>query len=250
MKHVFRRRKRVVMITAVAIGLMAGGVAYASIPDSTGVVHGCYGKLNGSLRVIDTAKSQKCASNELALNWNQTGPKGATGARGVAGPDGAMGPRGVTGLQGVTGPTGATGPQGAPPDMSAYYTKTDSDSRFAQGGDFTLVHNRVTMASRSASQPPPPAVTLFDIAGVGEIRLTDCVGDFVRLSYVNTTSQPVMGFGLTVPPGQSYTFNGPTEQVGYLASMDPGGQSATVSFAVQADSVCFAQGQATITTAG
>ncbi len=85
------------MITVVAIGLMAGGVAYASIPDSTGVVHGCYGKLNGALRVIDTAKSQKCAANELALNWNQTGPKGATGAKGAAGPKGATGPRGPIG---------------------------------------------------------------------------------------------------------------------------------------------------------
>jgi hypothetical protein len=260
MKHMFTRRTIVAGIVVV-IGLIAGGVAYASIPDSAGVIHGCYGKLNGALRVIDTAvKTQKCSKTELALNWNQAGPKGATGPKGVVGPKGptgakgapgaggAAGPKGVTGPKGMTGPKGATGSQGPAPDMSAYYTKTDSDSRFAHGGDFTLLHNRVTMASRSASQQPPPAVTLFDIAGVGKIQLTDCLeSTSLRMMYVNTTSQPVLAGGGKVLPGQSVDFGA---GLSYFASMDPGGQAATVSIAAYPGSTCFAQGQATVTTAG
>jgi hypothetical protein len=135
--------------------------------------------------------------------------------------------------------------------MSAYYTQSESDSRFAHGGDFTLAHNRVTMVERTGSQPPPPAVTLFDIASIGQIRLTDCVQNDTRVMYFNTTSQPVMtSFASTVSPGQSVTVDGPQAWVWYLVSTDSAGQSATVSLSALAGSVCSAQGQAAITTAG
>jgi len=52
---------------------------YASIPDSAGVIHGCYQTSNGSLRVIDTDAGGKCSSGENPLNWNQTGPVGPRG---------------------------------------------------------------------------------------------------------------------------------------------------------------------------
>lgn len=47
--------KRRTLMLAVAVGALAlaGAVAYATIPDSRGVVHGCY-DTNGVLRVIDT----------------------------------------------------------------------------------------------------------------------------------------------------------------------------------------------------
>jgi hypothetical protein len=63
---------------------------YADIPDN-GVIHGCYAKYNGALRVIDTDKvpdPQHCLSNEIPLDWNQVGPTGATGATGATGPTG------------------------------------------------------------------------------------------------------------------------------------------------------------------
>lgn len=58
---------------------MAGGIAYASIPDPAGVIHGCYQKSNGNLRVIDTQAGGKCGSTENPLGWNQTGPAGPRG---------------------------------------------------------------------------------------------------------------------------------------------------------------------------
>lgn len=83
---------------------------YASIPDGGGVVHGCYQKITGALRVIDPGKGQKCSGTELGLTWSQAGPPGVTGQQG---PTGQRGPTGDNGQQGLSGMTGATGPSGA-----------------------------------------------------------------------------------------------------------------------------------------
>lgn len=76
--------------TAAACMLTAGGwlTAYASIPDSSGVIHGCYNKGSGSLRVIDTSVST-CHGGATPLDWSQTGPQGPQGPQGPAGPAGA-----------------------------------------------------------------------------------------------------------------------------------------------------------------
>lgn len=76
-------------LLAVAVGLaiLFGGIAYASIPDGSGVIHGCYMNSTGRLKVIDSA-SQTCGTGETALNWNQTGPQGAVGPAGPTGPAG------------------------------------------------------------------------------------------------------------------------------------------------------------------
>ena len=60
--------------------MVAGGIAYATVPDSSGVIHGCYQKNQGTLRVIDTGQAQTCSSSETPLNWSQTGPTGPSGS--------------------------------------------------------------------------------------------------------------------------------------------------------------------------
>jgi len=83
----------------VAVGalLLAGGVAYATIPDATNVIHGCYASKGGELRVIDTAAGQGCdVKRETPLDWNQTGLQGPEGPQGAAGP---AGPAGISGLE-------------------------------------------------------------------------------------------------------------------------------------------------------
>jgi hypothetical protein len=100
--------RRLAMVSAAAsAALFAGtGVALATIPGhGTGVLHGCYSKTTGDLRLIDPSAHQHCRRGELAVSWNQTGPQGAPGLRG---------PRGVQGAQGSKGDTGTTGPQGPP----------------------------------------------------------------------------------------------------------------------------------------
>jgi hypothetical protein len=48
----------------------AGSIAYASIPDGGGVIHGCYSTLlsKGQLRVVDTDKGEACKPGERSLN--------------------------------------------------------------------------------------------------------------------------------------------------------------------------------------
>ena len=101
-KHLSQRGIRLLLATTVLLAL-AAGIAYASIPDSSGLIQACYQKVNGQLRVIDTSKGGTCNSSETALSWNQTGPVGAKGATGA---------RGSTGANGINGQKGATGPKG------------------------------------------------------------------------------------------------------------------------------------------
>jgi hypothetical protein len=98
------RRLLIAMSVVVVLGAAVAGVAIASIPDSGGVIHGCYTTLGGGLRVIDTDLGQKCKSKETALTWSQTGPQG------LAGP---AGPQGDAGAQGPVGPPGPEGPPGS-----------------------------------------------------------------------------------------------------------------------------------------
>ncbi len=94
-----RKRGTVVAIAAVSALLVVGGVAYATIPDSNGVIHSCYTTKGGSLRVIDTGAGESCNLKESPLDWNAQGPTGPTGPAGSQGPKGDQGPAGISGLE-------------------------------------------------------------------------------------------------------------------------------------------------------
>jgi hypothetical protein len=100
-----------------ALVLAMSGFAVAAVPGSGRVIHGCYSKRGGSLRVV--AASAKCARSESAISWNQQGPRGPVGAKGAAGQagrpgaNGTNGTNGAPGASGAPGPTGPTGPTGA-----------------------------------------------------------------------------------------------------------------------------------------
>jgi hypothetical protein len=67
---------------AAAMLAIAAGVGYAAIPDSQGVIHACYDRTKGDLRVTDTHNPRlgACvAGKETALDWNQQGPPGPAG---------------------------------------------------------------------------------------------------------------------------------------------------------------------------
>src|SRR2546421_11434418 len=87
--------RRVVVSVAVVAAVAAGGVAYAAIPNSSGVFTGCVLKSNGQVRLIDPSLDSgplsRCRPNETQVTWNQQGQPGATGASGAAGATGATG---------------------------------------------------------------------------------------------------------------------------------------------------------------
>jgi hypothetical protein len=135
-------RSRLTAAVAGALCVGAGGVAWATIPDNTGVINGCYQKNNGQLRLIDTgataskdSNTYSCRKEEVPIAWSQTGPAGATGPQGPAGPTGATGAQGPQGPPGANGAPGAQGPPGAdgadgprgPSDGYAYFGPFDRE---------------------------------------------------------------------------------------------------------------------------
>jgi hypothetical protein len=101
MTRIIRSTKFWLLAAVVTAGL--AGTAYATIPGGDGVIHGCYAKSGGTLRVID-ASVTNCKSGESALNWSQ---------QGVPGPQGPQGEKGEPGEQGPPGPAGGVDSFGA-----------------------------------------------------------------------------------------------------------------------------------------
>ena len=125
-------RKPVAVVAVAAAALLAvAGVAYATIPDSGGVIHGCYSKSGGSLRVID-ASVTNCSKSETALDWNVQGQQGPQGPQGATGPQGPAGPQGAAGPQGPAGPPGPSG-------LSHGYLASTSNVPISQAPAFSEV---------------------------------------------------------------------------------------------------------------
>ncbi|HST24526.1 MAG TPA: collagen-like protein [Gaiellaceae bacterium] len=182
-----RRRWRLALVTvtaAVAVAAGLGAAAYASIPDASGVIHGCYhvngqGQVDGSatLRVIDPTSTNKdgsaCKKDENALSWNQQGIPGAPG------------PQGLPGLQ---GPQGIQGPQGPEGSGHAYY----EDS-----GGLVTIHSSATIMGISGL----PAGNYLVWAPVEVINDTD---DGTN----NTCEWVVNGSHYMVPMGDTFIYDG------------------------------------------
>jgi hypothetical protein len=77
-------RVRWLALVVVVLGLVGGGLAYANIPDSGGVIHGCYSPNganapNGAQLNIINSDSASCSKGQKEITWNQTGPQGEAG---------------------------------------------------------------------------------------------------------------------------------------------------------------------------
>jgi hypothetical protein len=102
---------RFVLLTALALAVVAG-VAYAGGGSSaTAAIRACRNKTTGLLRVVNAGAN--CRTGETLLSWNVEGPTGPSGPAGPKGESGVAGAQGGTGPQGDTGRTGPAGPQGA-----------------------------------------------------------------------------------------------------------------------------------------
>src|SRR5262249_58938858 len=89
------------LVLGIVVGAAAAGaIAFAAIPNQSGVIRGCYGKNHGQLRLSD----EGCMPSEKKIVWNQQGRQGAVGPQGAGGPQGAAGPQGPAGPQGAVGP--------------------------------------------------------------------------------------------------------------------------------------------------
>ncbi len=75
-KRILKTRLQAAVAASVMTALIVGGVnfASASIPDSQGVIHGCYSTsatpANHALSVINSNKTANCPANTRPLNWS------------------------------------------------------------------------------------------------------------------------------------------------------------------------------------
>jgi hypothetical protein len=97
-------KKTITIVVAIlTVVIFTGITSYGSDK----VIHGCYQKINGQLRIVNDPG--ECRPPEISIFWNKVGPQGPPGPTGPTGPTGPMGPIGATG---PTGPTGSEGPPG------------------------------------------------------------------------------------------------------------------------------------------
>jgi hypothetical protein len=142
--HLHRRLRlgrRSLILVGVVVLAAAGGIAYASIPDSAGTYTACMLKATGTVRLIDrslppSSLLSHCTAYETQISWNQVGPQGPPGPKGATGPQGPAGAQGANGDPGPQGPQGDPGLRGATGDTGP---KGDDGPQGAQGpaGSFT-----------------------------------------------------------------------------------------------------------------
>jgi hypothetical protein len=124
------------IVSGVVIGaLLATGISWASIPDSSGVIHGCYRASTkaATLKLINNSVTANCPTGDTSITWNQ---------------------------QGVQGPSGATGPEG--PSSDQY----DSEHAFSELlADWTSVPDCTQCFQESVSIPAAQRLTITGISG-------------------------------------------------------------------------------------
>ena len=73
----FGRRSLVILGGTIGVLGLVAGIAVASIPDASGVIHACYKSAQGQVRIVEAAAD--CNPSESAIQWSQTGPSGPAG---------------------------------------------------------------------------------------------------------------------------------------------------------------------------
>jgi len=168
-KRFSKRAMRLIGLVAVLLTL-AGGVAYATIPGADGVIHACYAKSGGALRVVD-ASVTGCKSGETSLDWNMHGPAGQQGAAGAVGPIGPAGPAGSAGAAGPKGDAGAAGPKG---DAGAAGPQGPAGPQGVKGDPGSALTSIDGLAGLACTRGGVSGSVSVDYDGEGHIVLT-CV---------------------------------------------------------------------------
>jgi hypothetical protein len=244
-----------------ATALLVGGIAWAAIPDDSGAIHACVGRYGGIVRVIDTAKNERCVNAlEVPLTWSQRGPQGVPGAPGPTGAPGVgptvvqlaagdpacpAGGAAITDAEGSTayacsGSDGADGTDGAPFDG----TFTSANGRYSISVTDTgiaLASDGVTVAEIAdgdlavgAGTIVVSATTGIDVTSAQDVAVT--VGRDLTASVGRNASGAIGGDlvvavseGASVSAGGDLTVSGGegvAVSTGEALSVDVGGAAA------------------------
>jgi hypothetical protein len=182
-------RGRIIVLVAVVAGGAVTATAVA-VPDSSGVIHGCYSKGNGQLRVVDRASD--CRTREQLLTWNQRGPAGPQGLPGAKGNTGAQGPAGTTGAQGPVGPQGPAASSGLLSTQRPTATSPAGETNNGHGATATCPTGTKLLSGGYRLTGLPPAHIAHD--DNGPVDGAEAWHAFARNEFVENGS----GWGITV----------------------------------------------------
>jgi len=268
-RHLWTRRWLRLFAVAAVLFAVAGGIAYATIPDSGNVYTGCMLKKIGTVRLIDPSLPpgnlmSHCTSFEKKITWNQQGqagtqgPPGQKGDIGPAGADGAQGPKGDTGDTGPQGPkgdtgdigpqgpkgdTGDTGPQGqrGPAGPNTVFSGSVNPNGSPQESGFTVQHT----ASSGLYRIDFPAGTFTGNAGKFLIATVTPIGAATSVNYASSIA-PIAAdgsgsFEVQFSNGETlfdYTVAvsitaGSAGNTAYSGSVNPNGTPQESGFSVQ-----------------
>jgi hypothetical protein len=144
-----KRRPFVILLGSGVVLAVGAGIAIASIPDASGVIHACYKTSQGQTRIVQSAAD--CNPSETAVQWSQTG---VAGPAGPPGPPGPTGPQGPTGPVGPTGPAGPAGPQGPPGTPGLSFLAGSSGGALSTGNNGAGCGGFIGVGSCSATKAP------------------------------------------------------------------------------------------------
>jgi hypothetical protein len=227
---------------ALAASALAGGVAWAAIPDSDGVIQGCYNS-GGNLKVVPELP---CPKGWTSLPWNQQGPKGVPGADGVSpsvtqlSPGDVHCPDGGAALTDAAGSTayvcnGAAGADGQPfagtfrsPNGEYSISVTDAGITLRHGtsnsivlaGDNLTVHSGdIAVRSDGSTDVKVGATATLDSAGNIDVRS----GGSTDVKVEGTATLDSVG-NIDVRSGGNTSM-----QVGGTATMDSSGNLSLIT---------------------
>jgi hypothetical protein len=174
------RPRSLALFGGVCLLVVAASLAYGTIPDSSGAIHGCYkredaAKSSGAaLSIIDSDLGVGCKPGFAELTFSRQGPVGPQGAQG---PQGGPGPQGPPGTQGPQGPPGPAGPQGAPgpagpgpgslDDLAGLPCK-DGTGSVVVSYDFPDQGDVVLTCDVTVPPPPPPTFETLTLMAIGD----------------------------------------------------------------------------------
>ena len=167
-------KKTMPVLVALATAVLGVGVATATIPDSSGTIHGCYKQSNGNLSVIDTGTGGTCKTSETAVTWSQKGVQGIPGPQGVQGqqgPQGTAGPDGVDDYTIVSAQGTTTAEFG-----DAFVAATCPTGDVAVGGGFDIPPSANVSPFLSENHGDGWQVQIFGDSGVTMTVYAVCVG--------------------------------------------------------------------------
>jgi hypothetical protein len=179
MRSSLNRRTAGLLVLPAALLALAGGVAYATTPDASGVYTACMLKNVGTIRLIDpslpaSSLLSHCTSLETPITWNQQGQPGPQGPAGPTGTDGTNGKDGVspTVTQLAPGDPNCTNGGAAIKDAdgSTAYVCNGTDGKDGQpfAGTFTSPNGQfsVTVADSGITLTGPSGSIKLDAVGL------------------------------------------------------------------------------------